>query len=89
MTQEAKLCNGEKSPQQMVLGKWVSYMQNNDCRPLSYTMQKNLTQNGLGRDLNVRTDHKNPRRDHSSNFSDIGHSNIFLDMSSEASQTKA
>jgi len=42
------------------------------------------------KDLNVRPKTiKNPRREHSTNFSDIDHSNIFLDMSPEAREIKA
>ena len=41
------------------------------------------------KDLKCETwNHKNPRREHRQNFSDIGHSNIFLDISPEARETK-
>ena len=41
LTKEARIHNGKKSLQQMVLGKLDSNIQTNETGPLSYTTHKN------------------------------------------------
>ena len=41
LTQQERIPNGKKHPQQMVLGKLDSHMQKNETGPFSYTIHKN------------------------------------------------
>ena len=62
--------------------------QKNETGPFSFTTHKNNSK--CNKDLNVRPEiTKFPEESTDSNFSDIGHSNFFLDMSPEARETKA
>ena len=69
----------------MVLGKFNRYVQKNDTRPSSYTTHKNKFK--MDQRLKYQTqDHKNPRRKHRQQ--NIAHSNILLDISLQAKETK-
>ena len=72
----------------MVMGKLDSYMQKNETGPLSYTIHKHKLE--MEKNINVRPSTiKIPEENIASNFSDIGHNDIFLDMPPEARETKA
>ena len=72
----------------MVLGKLDSYMQKNETGPLSYAIHKNKLKMDLRHKCATQTI-KLLEENIGSNSSDIGHGNIFLDMSPEARETKA
>ena len=74
----------------MALGKLDSYMQKNETGPLSYTVHKNKLKMDLIKNRNVRLETINILEENTgSNFSDIDHSNIFLDISPEAKGKKS
>ena len=78
---------------QVVLGKLDSFMKINEVRIHSFTIRK-ITSKWL-KDVNntIKTQHyKTPRREHRKifcSFSDINHTNVFLDQSPKATETKA
>ena len=70
----------------MVLGKLDSYMRKNESG-LSFTYTK--INSKWTKDLNVRPETIKVLGESTvSNFSDTGHSNVFLDMSPEAREIK-
>jgi len=71
----------------MVLGKLASYLQKKETRPLSYTIYK-INSKWI-KDLSVRPETIKLEENLGSNLLDIGLSNIFLDMSLHARDTKA
>ena len=77
-----------QSLQQMVLGKLNGYMQKSETGPLSYTIHKNELK--WNKDLNVSPETiKLLEESTGSNFFDISHRNIFLDMSPQTREIKA
>ena len=72
----------------MVLGKLDSHMQKNKTGLLSHTIYKNKLQ--MVKDLNVKPETLNLLEENiGSKLFDIGLSNIFLDRSLQARETKA
>ena len=76
-----------QSLQQMMLRKLDSYRQKNETGPLSYTIHKNNLKWIKVLDVIPETI-KILEESTGSNSSDISHSNIFLDVSPEARETK-
>ena len=72
----------------MVLGKLDSDMWKNEPGPLSYTIPKNELKMDEGPQCKTGS-HQNPRTKTRKNFFDLGRSNVLLNMSLEARETKA
>ena len=78
----------KQSLQQMMLGKLDSNMQTKEPGPLSYTIHKNKFKMDLRPNVRSKTI-KILEESTGRNFSDIDGSNISLDKSPEARETKA
>ena len=72
----------------MVLGKLDCDMQKNETGPLSYTIYKNKFKMDERPKCEIGTI-KILEENTGSNFFDLGHSKVLLDMSPEARETKA
>ena len=90
---EARICNGKKSLQKMVLGKLDSYMQKNGTGPIPFTTHTHThthTHTKWNKGLNVRPETIKPLEESTgSNLFDLVHSNFLLDRSPEERDTKA
>ena len=72
----------------MVLGKLDSDMQKNEPGAFSYTIYKNKLKINERPKCKTKS-HQNPREKTGKNLFDLGHSNFLLNMSLEATETKA